>query len=153
MTTDTNSPPPLATPVVLRLHPGEDLRLALEALARRDGQSAILVSGIGSLSVAMLRYAGADAATCLPGPLELLSLAGTLSPDGAHLHALVADGLGLVRGGHACAGCIVATTAELTLLPLGGVRLGRAMDPVTGYAELVVGREDQPHESDASNVP
>ncbi|MEE9477382.1 MAG: DUF296 domain-containing protein, partial [Roseateles sp.] len=38
----------------LRLHPGDDLRGALEAAAR----TAFVVAGLGSLSAAQLRFAG-----------------------------------------------------------------------------------------------
>jgi len=130
-----NSP---AEPLVLRLHPGDDLRLALEAEARRRDASWILFSGIGSLVAAMLRFAAAEAPSPLAGPLELLSLAGTVCAEGAHLHAVVADGSGAVSGGHVCAGCTVATTAEIALLPLAELRLGRRIDPVTGHPELTV---------------
>ncbi|MHA7817385.1 MAG: PPC domain-containing DNA-binding protein [Pseudohaliea sp.] len=125
-------------PLVLRLHPGDDLRLALEAESLRRAASWILISGIGSLDVAMLRFAAAGAPSPLAGPLELLSLAGTVSVDGAHLHAVVADAAGGVCGGHVCAGCTVATTAEIALLPLAGTRLGRRMDPATGHPELTM---------------
>jgi predicted DNA-binding protein with PD1-like motif len=127
-----------AEPFVLRLHPGDDLRLALEAESRRRDASWILLTGIGSLSVAMLRYAAAPAPVPLSGPLELLSLAGTVSIDGAHLHAVLGSGDGRVRGGHVCAGCTVATTAEIALWPLRDVRLGRREDAATGHLELTV---------------
>ncbi|HBO11591.1 MAG TPA: DUF296 domain-containing protein [Halieaceae bacterium] len=136
------NPGVLAEPHVLRLHPGEDLRLALEAEAKQRDEGWILLSGIGSFSAAMLRYAAAGAPTPLAGPLELLSLAGTICADGAHLHAVVADGAGAVTGGHVCIGCTVATTAEIALLPLAGLRLGRRLDPATGHPELTVAPAD-----------
>jgi predicted DNA-binding protein with PD1-like motif len=127
---------PSVDPVVLRLQPGADLRRTLEEEATQRDGSWVLISGIGSLERAMLRYAGAAAATPLPGPLEVLSLAGTVCADGAHLHALLADATGTPRGGHVAAGCIVATTAELTLLPLRDTRLRRVHDAETGFTEL-----------------
>ena len=48
-----------------------------------------------------------------PGDLEILSLCGTLSTDGAHLHITVANSNGAVIGGHLCCGSLVRTTAEL----------------------------------------
>jgi hypothetical protein len=57
-----------------------------------------VLSGIGSLSVARLRLAGRRESTTLSGDLEILTLAGTLAPDGAHLHITVADNAGAVRG-------------------------------------------------------
>ena len=128
----------MTDPTVLRLCPGDDLRCALEALAVREGASWLLVSGIGSLNTALLRYAGAKQPEALSGPLELLSLCGTLCPDGAHLHAVVADSSGIVRGGHICAGCTVATTAELGMLRVTAAQLRRELDAATGYSELRV---------------
>lgn len=138
MCSNASTPTLLEEPLVLRLHPGDDLRQCIEARCRVESASWIVVSGIGSLDLAMLRYAGSEAPARLLGPWELISLAGTVSADGAHLHALVSDSEGRVLGGHVCAGCIVATTAELALLPLNSQRLGRAVDPATGYSELLI---------------
>ena len=122
----------------MRLRPGQDLRATLEAQARhRQWQAACVLSGIGSFTRAVLRYADRDQGTLLAGPLELLSLAGTLSMEGVHLHASVADGQGAVRGGHVLAGCEVRTTAELVVGVLDGWSFQRTMDPATGYPELV----------------
>ena len=64
--------------------------------------AACIVSAVGSLSQAMLRYADKPGASEINGPLELLMLSGTLSPDGAHLHGSVADAHGEVRAGTSC---------------------------------------------------
>ena len=82
----------------LRLNPGDDLR---EALASHTG---FVVAGIGSLVQAELRFAGEPGPTRVDGPLEILTLSGTLTPDGAHLHISVSDASGRVLGGHVCAG-------------------------------------------------
>ena len=71
-------------------------------------------------------------------PVELLTLCGSLSPDGAHLHMSVADAQGRVLGGHVCAGCEVRTTAELLIEVIEGQRFAREADERTGYAELKV---------------
>jgi predicted DNA-binding protein with PD1-like motif len=86
-------------------------------MGRQQEQAGCLISGIGSLSVARLRLAGRRQSTTLAGDLDILSLAGTLSPDGAHLHIAVADSSGAVIGGHLCAGSLVRTTAELVIRP------------------------------------
>lgn len=54
----------------LRLHPGQDLRQALEAAVRERGcQAAFVVSGIGSLMDARIRLADApDAMRTWPCP-------------------------------------------------------------------------------------
>lgn len=118
----------------LRLNPGDDLRGALEALA----STGFVVAGIGSLRHAQLRFAGDPGPTRIEGPLEILTLSGSLTPTGAHLHVSVSDASGRVLGGHVCAGCTVHTTAELLIAPLPAGSLSRAFDPTTGYAELVI---------------
>ncbi len=118
----------------LRLNPGADLRGALEALAR----TGFVVAGIGSLAHAQLRFAGEPGPTRIEGPLEILTLSGSLTPDGAHLHTSLSDASGRVLGGHVCAGCEVHTTAELLVAPLPAGSLSRAFDPATGYTELVI---------------
>jgi predicted DNA-binding protein with PD1-like motif len=128
--------------LVLRLTPGEDLRLALDAAfaklqAEQGVKAACVISAVGSLSRAVLRYAAEPAGTVLSEPLELITLSGTLSPDGAHLHASVADAQGHVRGGHVMPGCIVRTTAEVVLAALPGWSFSRQHDAATGYKELV----------------
>jgi len=123
----------------VRLVPGDDLRGALEAIARASPiGAAFVMQGIGSLSVANLRYAGLDQPTRLTGDLEILTLAGSLATDGAHLHMAVSDAQGHVSGGHVSAGCIVRTTAEILLVRLAGFRFSREFDPRTGFPELSI---------------
>ncbi|GGB83063.1 PPC domain-containing DNA-binding protein [Pseudoduganella buxea] len=125
----------------LRLAPGDDLRAAIEAAVRVHGAGAAFVlQGIGSLSVARLRYAGRPLPTELAGDLEILTLAGTVSPDGAHLHMSVAGPDGAVLGGHVAPGCIVRTTAELLIALLAGHAFARELDLATGYPELAIRR-------------
>jgi predicted DNA-binding protein with PD1-like motif len=125
----------------LRLSPGEDLRRALEA-AGADG--AFVVSGIGSLRDVRLRFAGAPEATILAGDFEIISIAGAIAADGAHLHMAVADADGRVLGGHVVYGNLVRTTAEVLLTPVPGWDLSRPFDPATGYPELSVRRMVEP---------
>ena len=125
--------------VPLRLLPGDDLRLTLEAwMGEQQEQAGCMISAVGSLSVAQLRLAGAEEASTIHGELEILSLASTLSPDGAHLHIAVAGSQGAVIGGHLCAGSLVRTTAELVVGLLPQWRFNRVLDPATGYAELQI---------------
>ena len=123
----------------LRLHPGDDLRAAVVAALRANGHEAgFVVQGIGSLDVAQLRYAGRPHATELRGDLEILTLSGSISADGAHLHMSVSDAQGRVLGGHVGPGCVVRTTAELLLALLPGQRFTREHDLRTGYPELAI---------------
>ena len=123
----------------LRLHPGADLRQSLEEAVRASGgTSAFVVSGIGSLSNARLRFAGAESETSLAGMFEILCLSGTLAESGAHLHMAIADEHGHVTGGHVCYGNVVRTTAEVLLTQLSEWTLAREQDTNTGFKELVI---------------
>jgi predicted DNA-binding protein with PD1-like motif len=113
--------------VPIRLTPGTDLRLGLEqVLQEQKEQAGWVLSGIGSLSVAPLRLAGQKELSILEGDLEIITLAGSLSADGAHLHISVADSQGRVSGGHLAMGATVRTTAEVlvVLLPACSFRRG-----------------------------
>jgi hypothetical protein len=132
-------------PWPVRLLPGDDLRTALErAVAAQNCRAAFVVTGIGSLSQARLRWAGAAEPVLLSGDLEILTLAGTISPDGSHLHLGVADAQGRVSGGHAAAGCLIRTTAEILLGLLPEWTFRRVPDARTGYAELHAEHGDRP---------
>jgi len=83
----------------IRLTPGQDLRAALQAaVLGQNCRAAFVLSGIGSLSMAGLRLAGADEPQRLTGDLEILSLQGTVAADGAnansHLHMAVSTATG-----------------------------------------------------------
>jgi predicted DNA-binding protein with PD1-like motif len=126
-------------PLPVRLHPQQDLRSALQSvLAEHQVSAAFVLQGIGSLSTARIRFAGMNEATELQGDLEILTLAGSLSPDGAHLHMTVSDAQGRVIGGHVAPGCIVRTTAEILLALVPDHHFSRAPDAQSGWDELVV---------------
>ena len=123
----------------VRLRPQQDLRSALESvLVDHKVDAAFVLQGIGSLSTARIRFAGMSEATELHGDLEILTLAGSLSPDGVHLHIAVSDAQGRVIGGHVAPGCIVRTTAEILLALLPDHHFSRVPDAESGWDELVV---------------
>ena len=123
----------------VRLHPNQDLRGALEALlAQENVGAAFVLQGIGSLSAASIRFAGMNEATDLRGDMEILTLSGSLSADGAHLHITVTDAQGRVTGGHVAPGCIVRTTAEILVALLPDHHFSREQDAASGCKELVI---------------
>ena len=123
--------------LTLRLSPGDDLRVGIEEAFAASGATAGFVAAcIGSLSVAALRHAGRDEGTVTRGTYEVVSLSGTLSADGVHLHAALSDEDGGMTGGHVLVGCVVRTTVETVLGLTDAVRFSRPLDPATGYAEL-----------------
>lgn len=122
---------------VLRLQPGEDVRSTLRDWAQAGKiEAAAVTSAVGSLSQAHLRYANRADGMMTTTDLEVLSLSGTLSANGMHLHLSVADRDGHMLGGHLLEGCTVRTTLELVIQEIDGVRMPRIPDPDTGYDEL-----------------
>lgn len=122
---------------VLRLQPGEDVRPLLEEWAQRNAiEAASILSAVGSLTRAHIRYAGRADGIVSSGDLEVCSFSGTLSRHGVHLHVSVADRNGAMLGGHVLAGCIVRTTLELVIGEVAGVSMVRTKDERTTYDEL-----------------
>lgn len=131
----------------IRLNPGEDLRSAIEAAVRgANCRAAFVLSGIGSLSSAGLRFAGAEQPRRLTGDMEILSLSGTVAFNGtgedarssSHLHMALSTATGEVLGGHVAPGCTVRTTAEVLLALLPEWEFSREPDAATGYLELQI---------------
>lgn len=123
----------------VRLRPGDDLRERIEQFAKDRGIRAGFVAACaGSVRVAAIRFADQKDVTILAGPFEIVSLSGTIGPDGPHLHITVADAQGRTFGGHLGAGSIVYTTAEIVIGDLQGSSFRRETDPVTTYKELVI---------------
>lgn len=119
--------------------PNADLRRVLEATLTDHGVgAAFVIGGIGSLRQARLRLAGKDIPETLNRNLEILTLAGPISTDGAHLHMSVADANGGVIGGHVAYDCFVRTTAEILIMLLPEWSFARERDQNTGFRELVV---------------
>lgn len=132
------------TAYALRLSPGEDLKESLQQFIQAHALSAgCILTAVGSLQRANLRFAGRDIPTPITGQFEIVSLVGTLSPDGAHLHVAIADAYGHTLGGHIMHGCLIHTTAEIVIGSLTGLVFNRAVDSQTGYRELVVGASSE----------
>ncbi|HMQ54611.1 MAG TPA: DNA-binding protein, partial [Anaerolineae bacterium] len=69
----------------LRLHPHQDLKVELDTWARtHEIEAACVVTCVGSLRRAVLRFANQDQATELEDKFEIVSLTGTLSKYGSH---------------------------------------------------------------------
>lgn len=123
----------------LRLLPGQDLKQALREFSEdKQLQAGIILTAVGSLHQATLRFAGQNEATLLAGPFEIVSLAGTLSVHGMHLHGAIANAQGRTLGGHIMEGCLIHTTAEIAIAEVPQVVFRREPDPQTGYCELVI---------------
>lgn len=99
----------------LKLGPGSDLRRSLEQLAIEQGASGFVLGVVGNLSRATFQCAGRSGPTILEGDLEIITLQGTVAPDGVHLHLSLSDGDCQVWGGHLEPGTLVLKGADLLL--------------------------------------
>jgi hypothetical protein len=125
----------------VRLVPGQDLKQELQSLTLAAGiQAGFVISAVGSLTRVALRLANRKDCTQMDGHFEILSLNGTLSPHGVHLHLSVSDGAGNVTGGHLMEGCEVFTTVELVAGEAVDLIFQRKTDERTTYKELVIRR-------------
>lgn len=129
--------------IAFRLKPNQDLKSELEKFVHANKiNSAYVATCVGSLHEVTLRMAGAkpeaqDIRT-FHGHFEIVSLVGTLSLQGVHLHLSVSDDNGRVIGGHLKEGSIVTTTAEIVIGYDQNVNFDRVVDPETGFEELAV---------------
>jgi len=132
----------------VRLSPGTDLLAELQGLTDAHAlRAGLILTCVGSLSRARLRAPGAmgeeDVFLTCDEPMEIVSLTGTLCPDGLHVHISLARRDGSCVGGHLVSGCVVNTTAELVIGELEDIKFTRPLDPATGYDELSVRPQDR----------
>jgi predicted DNA-binding protein with PD1-like motif/glutaredoxin len=97
----------------LKLGPGTDLRRSLEQLAIGQGAAGFVLGVVGNLSRATFQCAGRSGPTILEGDLEIITLQGTVAPDGVHLHLSLSDSDCQVWGGHLEPGTLVLKGADL----------------------------------------
>ena len=122
----------------LKLAPGSDLRLSLEELAQRDGISGFVLGVVGNLTKASFQCPGQADPTVLEGDLEVITLNGTFSPEGVHLHLSLSDGACQVWGGHLEPGTIVQKGVDLLVGVLEQRESSPAQQSSTPRLEIAV---------------
>ena len=123
----------------LRLCPDQDLREALDDFSNGYSiRAAVILTCVGSLKHAVLRMADENVIREFDEKFEIVSLVGTLSPDGNHIHMSLSDRGGKTIGGHLKKGCIIHTTAEIVIAECDGLSFSRECDARTGFDELVI---------------
>ena len=122
-----------------RLRPGQDLKRELDAFVQREHiEAGALLTCVGSLTDVALRLANQTEPTVWQEHFEIVSLVGTLSTNGSHVHLAVSDSTGRTLGGHLLEGCKIYTTVELVIGVMLDISYTREPDPTYGYRELVV---------------
>ena len=121
-----------------RLIKGSDLKKEIEIYAINNKISGVILCAVGCLSKLTIRLADGESILEKEGMFEIVSITGTLSEDGVHIHISVSDELGNTIGGHLKDGCIVNTTAEIVLNIFDNIKIKREYDESTGYDELII---------------
>jgi uncharacterized protein len=125
--------------VAIRLRPGDDIKTALDQICKDYKiKAANLLSCCGSLTKVVIRFANQQEPVLLEGHFEIVSLTGSLSENGSHLHICIADETGKTSGGHLKEGNAVYTTAEIVIGILEDLNFSRKKDELTGYPELFI---------------
>jgi predicted DNA-binding protein with PD1-like motif len=131
----------------LRLKPGQDLRGEIEAYVQKEGiEAGWIQTCVGSLTQLHLRFANQPSGTKHKGHFEIVSLAGTVSSNGCHLHMSVSNETGHTVGGHVLPENIVYTTAEIIIGESKTLLFSRVQDGTTPWKELQLNiKSDAPH--------
>jgi uncharacterized protein len=123
----------------LQLKPNQDLRQSLKNFANQENiKAGFILSAIGSLKQAKIRFANQSDSILLIEKFEILSLNGTIATSGVHLHIAISDKQGKIIGGHLDNQCIIYTTAEIIIGTIEQFIFNRTIDEQTGYKELEI---------------
>lgn len=125
--------------IAKRLFPGQDpLKEILKISSSHNSKSGIILSLVGSLRLAHLRFADNENGTRLKGPFEIVSATGTFGMDQAHIHVSISDARGQTLGGHLLEGSEIYTTIELVIGDLSrDWQFDRQLCNQTNFLELV----------------
>ena len=124
---------------IFRLHRGDDLKNSILEFCRMNNiNSGIMACAVGCCSKVRFRLAGAESFYEDERDYEIVSIMGTISKDGVHIHISFGDDTGKVVGGHLSDGCIINTTCEVSIIKSDKYKLSREYDEETCYKELVI---------------
>ena len=124
---------------IFRLTKGMDLKKSIVEYCKENNiKAGIIGACVGCCYEIYFRLAGGKEFYHKIGDHEIVSMTGTISEDGVHIHVSFADIEGNVVGGHLSDGCYVGSTAEVAIIEVDNYKLTREFDEETGYKELVI---------------
>jgi predicted DNA-binding protein with PD1-like motif len=128
-----------------RLKPGQDLSDSIGSFVIDNKiEAGCVLSSVGSLTHATLRLANRSNYHEYEGHFEIVSMSGTVSSNGSHIHISISDGDGVTIGGHLVSGCKIYTTAEIVLAVFEDVVYQRELlENDSGYEELMVYKKNR----------
>lgn len=123
----------------IRLKPGEDINERIRAIvAEHKITAGWIAAAVGSLTQYNIRFANQPGGNSSTGHFEIVSLTGTVSTNGSHLHISISDPTGKTTGGHLLDGNIVYTTAEIIIQETKEFVFTREKDGSTPWEELQI---------------
>jgi predicted DNA-binding protein with PD1-like motif len=123
----------------LRLKSDRDLKQSLKDFVNANNiQAGFILTAVGSLKQAKIRFADRSESNLFQEKFEIVSLVGTLSINGIHLHISLANRDGIAIGGHLDDGCLIYTTAEIVIGENEKIIFTREIDEKTGFKELKI---------------
>lgn len=126
----------------IRLKENDDLKKSIKKYAKEHNiEAGCVLSGVGCVKHAHIRLAKAVSFLDEDKDYEIVSITGTISKDGLHIHISLSDEEGNTIGGHLSDGTIINTTCELVILELPNYTFTREFDSNTGYDELVINKK------------
>jgi predicted DNA-binding protein with PD1-like motif len=126
-----------------RLKPGQDLKKEIEGFVKNNKiEAGWIATCVGSLTHYNIRFANEPEGSSGEGHFEIVSLTGTLSVNGSHLHISVSDSTGKTTGGHLLDNNIVYTTAEIVIQQTGDLNFTREKDGTTPWEELQIKKKN-----------
>jgi len=126
-----------------RILPGKDLRKEIGFFVEGHHiQAGWIASAVGSLTDYHIRFANQSEGNRGSGHFEIVSLAGTVSIHGLHLHISISDDAGRTIGGHVLNENIIYTTAEIVIQESERLVFDREQDSRTNSKELVVKKKN-----------
>lgn len=124
---------------VFRIKKGDDLKTSIVDFCNKNNiEASAIITAVGSLYEVRLRKADGVSEYFEIKNFEIVSLTGTISADGLHLHIALSDNNLVTIGGHLLEGCKINTTAEIVLAEFDKYTMKRNYDKSTGYKELEV---------------
>lgn len=126
-----------------RLKPNQDLKKEIEAFVKQQNiQAGYIVTCVGSLTQSNIRFANQPNGTMANGHFEIVSLTGTVSINGSHLHISISDSTGKTIGGHLLDQNLIYTTAEIVIGESNNHIFTREKDGTTPWEELQVKKKE-----------
>lgn len=124
---------------VFRLVYGNDLMKEIECYIQKHHiQAGCILSGVGCVYAVGIRKADGKTMYYETKDYEIVSLMGTVSNNGSHIHISLSDNDLHTIGGHLVEGSLINTTCEVVILEMDEYVFDREPDEHSGYDELTI---------------